>query len=72
MGKQTRAVIRTLQAGTRDGFIVLDVFPDILRPEIGADFYIGQKKFVVEKITDNSETVRTIELRRPTDQETST
>lgn len=70
MGKTTRCILRTAQSS--QGFIVLEVIPDIVRPEIGADFYIGQKKFVVEKITDNSETVRTIELRRPTDQETST
>lgn len=67
MKKTTRAIMRTAQAS--QGFLVLEVFPDLLVTKVGADFYIRQQRYVVDEIVNNGELDRTIYLRRPEDKD---
>lgn len=61
--KSTRVIRRTMVAS--QGFIVLEVFPDLLVTKVGADFYIGQNRWVVAEIIDSSPTLRTIVVQQP-------
>lgn len=54
--------MRSMQASK--GFIVLEVFPDLLVTKVGADFYIGQVRWIVVEIIDETPTIRTIVLRQ--------
>lgn len=38
---------------TSGGWKKLATYPDILRPRLGADFFIGQERYVVSSVRDS-------------------
>lgn len=60
--KTTRAVLLSPIA---NGPIVLEIYPDIVKTQEGADFYVGQIRYVVERVVDNDATIRSVYLKPP-------
>lgn len=60
--KSTKVLIESDKSS--QGFVILQVFPDIVQTKIGAELYVGQTPFIVEKIEDESPTRRAITVTR--------
>lgn len=67
MKKSTRAVL--LDPRAAKGHVLLDVWPDIIKTQPQADFYVGQTRYVVERVVDHDEQNRTVYLKHPISEE---